>query len=202
MESRWDFLYHTWFPSYIFLPCQIFIPPLITSRGIITLSYCQMHNDCCLCLTQSLHYWYPIQHCKVLRATLGMCYIKPNYSKSYLIQRDWWWGRGEGDLKLSLVTYFQQVKIPGHLGPNSVALKSQIDPLILVWGAGRWSTLLTTRGSGIRSYKAEPETVGFHEADGSVRAHFWIPLTNVLQWKQESRNMLHIWLKIKVLLNL
>lgn len=124
------FSYHTWFPSYIFLPCQIFIPPLITSRGIVTLSYCQMHNDCCLCLTQSLHYWYPIQHCKVLRATLGMCYIKPNYSKSYLIQRDWWWW----DLKLSLVTYFQPVKIPGHLEPNSVTLQSKIVPLILKGG--------------------------------------------------------------------
>lgn len=47
---------------------------------------------------------------------------------------------GEGDLKLSLVTYFQQVKIPDGLGPNSVTLKSQTVPLVLVGGhKGKYS---------------------------------------------------------------
>lgn len=112
-----------------------------------------MHNDCCLPLTQSLHYWYPVQHCKVLRATLGMCYIKPNYSKSYLIQRDWWWGRGEGRFKNVISHLFSTSK-------NTWSLRAQFrhslvinSPTDFSGGCMKASALLATGGGRIGSYR-------------------------------------------------
>lgn len=161
-----------------------------------------MHNDCCLPLTQSLHYWYPVQHCKVLRATLGMCYIKPNYSKSYLIQRDWWWGRGEGRFKNVVSHLFSTSK-------NTWSLRAQFRHSLVInsltnfrGGAWRRALCLPLGEAESGPTEAAAEKVSMQGADRGERAHFWIPHMSVLQWKPESRNMLHIWLKIKVLLNL
>ena len=72
---------------------------------------------------------------------------------------------------MSLVTYFQQVKIPGHLGPSSVT-QVRNSPTDFSEGAGRRAFCLPLGEAESGPAEAAAETVGLQGAGGDERALF------------------------------